>query len=82
MNFGREWAFVFFFVSGTKKYQEQPGDCQEVAIGQGMGLARRPGSLAAQGASVKRIWEKGPGIQLGACGGFTVAVRETAGRLP
>lgn len=80
MNFGREWAFIFF-VSGTKKYQEQPGDCQEVAIGQGMGLARRPGSLAAQGASVKRIWEKGPGIQLGACGGFTVAVRETAGRL-
>lgn len=71
-----------FFVSGTKKYQEQPGDCQEVVIGQGMGLARRPGSLAAQGASVKRIWEKGPGIQLGVCGGFTVAARETAGRLP
>lgn len=69
-------------MSGTKKYQEQPRDCREVAIGQGMGLARSPGSLAAQGASVKRIWEKGPSIQLGVQGGFAVAARETAGWPP
>ena len=71
-----------FCVSGIKKYQEQPRDCREVAIGQGMGLARRPKSLAAQGASVKRIWEKGPGIQLGVGGGFAVVAKETAGWPP